>query len=156
MAWPPSIQDFKDKFTREFVYGTGGDMVRDEDIQSAYDEAVVYFNQSLLPTEALQKIAWLYLSAHIMVLNIQTAGGLSAVNLGQGTRNVGEGVIVSKGVGQVNVTYQVPPPNVAKSAILLYFFRTDFGQRYMQIIYPMTAGPAVVVDGPTPDQWNAE
>lgn len=147
-TWPPTVDDFKAKFTREFVYSDGFDAVRDADIQRGLDEAAPHFNQSLFGTPADQTSAYLFVAAHCMVMNIQTAGGLSAVNRGRGTRNVGEGVTVSKGVGQANVTYQVPPPRVADSPTLLYFFQTTFGQRFIQLVSPRLIGNMAVVCGP--------
>lgn len=148
MAWPPVRADFKTKFFREFIYGTGLDSVTDNDIDRALDEVPPLFNQSLLDTTADQTSAYLYITAHIMVMNIQGAGGLSAIPRGRGVRNVGEGVQVSKGIGQANVTYQVPPDRIAQSGTLLYFFRTDFGQRYIQMILPRLTGNMAVVAGP--------
>jgi hypothetical protein len=148
MAWPPSVADFKAKFTREFVYGDGFDSVRDADIQRGLDEAPPLFNQALLDSSVDQTNAYLYLAAHNMVMNIQSAGGLSAVARGRGVRNVGEGVQVSKGIGQANVTYQVPPERIAESPTLLYFFRTDFGQRYLQMMVSRLAGHMATVCGP--------
>lgn len=148
MAWPPAVSDFKAQFDREFIYGTGFDSVRDTDIQRGINECSPLYNQSLLDTTADQTIAFLYLAAHCMVMNIQAAGGLSAAPRGRGVRNVGEGVTVSKGVGAVNVTYQVPPERVASSPTLLYFFQTTFGQRYIQMIAPRLIGNVQVVDGP--------
>lgn len=156
MALPPTVQDFKDKFTREFVYGVGGDAVKDSDISRALEEVPPLFNVSLLDKELDQKNAFLYAAAHMLVMNVQGAGGLSAVPRGRGVRNVGESVMVAKGVGGVSVTYQTPPPRIAASPLLLYFFRTDFGQRYIQLVDSRTAGPAVVVAGPTPEQFNQE
>lgn len=150
MAWPPTVDSFKSKFNREFIYGDGADKVQDGDIQRGLDEALdgSYFNQSLFDTEGQQTSALLYLAAHLMVMNIQAAGGLSAVPRGRGVRNAGEGVMVSKGIGQVNVTYQVPPERVSSSPTLLYFFQTTFGQRYMQMVTPRLIGNAAVVCGP--------
>lgn len=148
MSWPPTVTDFKAKFTREFVYGDGYDSVRDPDIQRGLDECPPLFNEALLDATTDQASAYLYLAAHNMVMNIQGAGGLSAVSRGRGVRNVGEGVQVSKGIGQANVTYQVPPPRIAESPTLLYFFRTDFGQRYIQMMVSRLSGHMAVVCGP--------
>lgn len=144
----PTVADFKAKFIREFVYGTGLDSVTDADIQRGLEEAVPLFNADLLSTVAEQNSAYLFIAAHNMVMNIQAAGGLSAIPRGRGVRNVGEGVMVSKGIGQANVTYQVPPPRIAESPTLLYFFRTDFGQRYIQMVVSRLSGHMAVVAGP--------
>lgn len=156
MTWPPTVQNFKDQFFREFKYADGLDSVMDKDISRAINESVPMFNRSIFPTSDGATFAFLYLAAHVMVMNIQGAGGLSAINRGRGARNVGEGVQVAKGVGQANVTYQVPPPRVANNPTFLYYFRTDFGQRYMQLALPLTAGAMAVVCGPGPNQFNDE
>lgn len=156
MAFAPTVADFKLKFKREFVYGDGFDAVMDSDITRALEEAPPLFNQALLSTTTDQTNAFYYLAAHLLVMNVQGAGGLSAVARGRGVRNVGEGVQVSKGIGQANVTYQVPPPRVAESTTLMWFFRTDFGQRYIQMIMPRLIGNFQVVAGPGPDQFNRE
>lgn len=156
MPFPPSVQDFKGFFVREFIYDVGLDSVTDNDISRALSEAYVQYNPSLFDASTLigtlteSAIAFLYLAAHILVLNVQGAGGLSALPRGRGVRNVGEGVVVSKGVGSANVSYQVPPPTVADSPILLYYFRTDFGQRYLQILMPRLIGNVALVGGTDP------
>lgn len=147
MSWPPSVDDFKAKFDREFNYGIGFDYVRDKDIQRGLDEVPPLYNQDLLDNLTDQTSAYLYIAAHLMVMNIQVAGGLSAIKRGRGVRNVGEGVQVSKGIGQAQVTYQVPPERIASSPTLLYFFRTDFGQRYIQLISLRLLGNMQVVSG---------
>lgn len=157
--FPPLVTDFKGQFPREFSYGTGLDFVTDNDIQRGLNEAGIMFNPCLwdtttpIGTLSEGSIAYLYLAAHLMVLNIQQmAGGLSATPRGKGVRNSAEGVAVSAGVGQVNVTYQVPPPRVANNAILMDFFRTTFGQRFMAMIEPRLIGNIAVVSGRS--TWN--
>jgi hypothetical protein len=147
MAWPPAVSDFKAYFTREFGYGKGGDMVGDGDIQRALNEVSPVFNQSLLDGLTSQTAAYLYAAAHFLVMNVQAAGGLSATPRGRGVRDSAELVIISKGVGQVNVVYQVPPEWIQKSAVLLPFFRTNFGQRYIQMVAPQLVGNFGVVPG---------
>lgn len=147
-SFPPTVGDFKTYFSREFNYSSGLDSVTDNDITRALGEVPPLYNQALLDTTTDQINAYLYIAAHLMVMNIQGAGGLSAIPRGRGVRNVGEGVAVAKGVGQANVTYQVPPDRVSSSPTLLYFFRTDFGQRYLAMVAPRLIGNIAVVCGP--------
>lgn len=122
----------------------------DSDIDRAINEAATgtQFNRGLFDAMNTQKIAFLYLTAHLMVLNIQGAGGLSAIPRGKGVLDGGSGVVVASGVGQANLTYQVPPEWVAKSPMLLDFFRTTFGQRYMAMTSALIRGNMAVVQGP--------
>lgn len=160
--FPPQVSDFKGQFPREFIYGTGLDSVQDGDIQRGLNEAGIMFNPSLWDTTTLigttseGGIAYMYLAAHLMVLNIQQmAGGLSALPRGKGTRNSAEGIVVASGVGQASVTYQVPPPRVAENAILMDFFRTTFGQRFMAMIEPRLIGRIEVVSGRSTDDFGS-
>jgi hypothetical protein len=149
MGWPPAVADFKTKFAREFVYGTGLDAVTDNDIQRGLDEAGdgSLYSISNFDNPTQQANAYLYLAAHLMVVNIQGAGGLSAIPRGRGVRNIGEGIQVSKGVGQANVAYMPVPDRVASSPTLLYLFQTTFGQRYMQMVAPRLIGNVQMVAG---------
>lgn len=162
-TFPPTVADFKAQFPREFSYGPGLDVVQDSDIQRGLIDAGIMFNAGLWDTstplvsggQSEGGIAYLYFAAHLMVINIQQmAGGLSAIPRNKGVRNSPEGVAVSSGVGQANVTYQVPPPRVADNAILMDFFRTTFGQRYMAMIEPRLIGNIAVVSGSTVWPFN--
>ncbi len=158
--FPPQVADFKAQFVREFVYESGLDSVTDPDIQRALNEAGIMFNPglwdstTLVGTSSEGGIAYLYLAAHLMVVNIQDmAGGLSARARGRGTRNSPTGVAVASGVGPANVTYQAPPPRVAENAVLLDLFRTTFGQRYMAMMEPRLIANVAVVSGRSCDPW---
>lgn len=149
MACPPTVDDFKAKFTREFIYGTGLDTVTDNDITRAISEAPPIFNQSLLDTLTDQTNAYLYLVAHLLWENIDMAGGLSAVSRGRGFQGDGEGVTVAKGVGQANVNYQPPPElRISQSPTLMRLWRSKFGMRYVMMISPRLIGNMAVVPGP--------
>ncbi len=146
MILPPiTVAEFKAQFNREFVYGPGLDTVQDADITRALNEAYIVWNPALWDTDEA-KIAYGYSTAHFMVLNIQSAGGLSSVNMGRGVNSHGGGVISAKGVGQVNVTYQVPD-FVAQSPILSQFMKTDFGQSFLQLLTPRLVGNVSFVFG---------
>lgn len=138
----PTIAEFKATFDRDFTYGTGKETVRDSDIQRALDGAATVFNPAIWDdTEG--KTAYEYLSAHFLVLNIQMAGGLTKKN---GTQNRGGGITQSKGAGQVNVAYGIPP-RILEDAVLNQFMRTDYGMRYLQLITPRLIGNMAVVSG---------
>lgn len=156
MAWPPNVADFKAKFVRPFVYGDGLDTVTNGDITSALADVPQYFNPALLDSPSLQNSAYLNVAAHIMVLNIQTAGGLSAVKRGLGVRNVSENNTISKGLGQANVSYDQPPERIRFSPTLSYLWRTTFGQTYLAMISQHLIGNMAVVEGPNPNQWSNE
>ena len=146
MTAPADVADFKDQFDRDFIYGDGKDSVRDIDIQRGLNEADSIFNPDIWVSAAEQKIAYLYASAHFMVMNIQMAGGLSAKPKGLGVRNRGGGIIAGKSVGQVSVTNGMPD-SIVNDPILNQFMRTDYGLRYLAILTPRLVGNIAVVTG---------
>jgi hypothetical protein len=152
MSFPPSVSDFKAQFTREFSYGPSLAQVQDNDIQRALNETSISFNPSIwdgqtaLGTTTEQNIAYLYLAAHYMTLNIQGAGGLSSVNRGRGVKSSGGGTIQSKSVGSVSVTYVIPE-DIQNSPILGQYMRTDFGQKYLALLTPRLVGNVAIVAG---------
>lgn len=145
-SFPPSVADFKAYFNRDFIYGPGLNTVQDTDIQRGLNETMFVFNQALWGSDYEVATAYLYASAHFMVLNIQAAGGLNATNMGVGVQSKGGGTIESKGVGSVNVGFAVPD-FVRQSPILSQFMRTDYGQSYLQLLNPRLVGNIQVVSG---------
>ena len=148
MATPPVTKDeFKAKFDRAFKYGTGLETVRDSDIDNAFSEALLVFNPSLWDT-ANAKQAFLYASAHFVVVNIQAAGGALPVVTGEGLDNRSDGIVENKTVGQVSVAYTPPPDRLKRMAFLQPFWETEFGKRYVMMLLPKLVGNTGAVSGP--------
>ena len=152
MSYPPAVSDFKLQFVREFVYGPSPAAVMDADIQRAINEAGITFNpglwdgQTALGSTTELNIVYLYVSAHYLTLNVQGAGGLSAVNFGRGVKSSGGGTIESKSIGSVSITYAIPD-HIKNEPILSQFMRTDFGQKYLCLLTPRLVGNVAVVSG---------
>jgi hypothetical protein len=147
MAFPPTASDFKARFVRDFLYGVGSDAVTNGDITNALSDAIPLFNQSLWSSPTETSTAFLFLAAHLLVLNLRPAGGLAAVNVGKGARSGAGGVVISKGVGSVSLSYSIPM-RVQNSPILSQFMRTDYGQRYLSMLAPRLIGNVTVAGGP--------
>lgn len=152
---PATIAQFKNQFSRDFVYGSGLETVRDVDVQNGLNMASTLYNPRLFDTtpigvtptitsEAL--MAYLYLSAHFMVTALQAAGGLGKV--GRGVFSQGEGVVTSKGAGSVNVGF-LWPDSITGNAALFQLTKTTYGQAYLQILMPLMVGNIVTVLGET-------
>jgi len=90
------------------------------------------------------QIGYLYLTAHLLSLSLQAAGGLGAIPAYGGQGSSGGGVIKNKTVGSITVGYEIPE-FVAKSATLSQFMRTNYGQKYLQMWLPKRAGRRVFV-----------
>jgi len=159
---PASVADFKVQFSRDFHYGVGLDTVRDIDIQAGLNMASTVYNPALFDTTSVGVIpnltsealmAYLYASAHFMVLSLQAAGGLSAVSKYQGVNSQGEGIVSGKGVGGVNVSFSWPSTIVDNPA-LFQFTKTSYGQSYLQILMLKLVGNVQVVAGETQPEQN--
>jgi hypothetical protein len=148
VSYPPSIADFKAQFDRDFVYGSGTDTVRDADITRALADANMLFNPGLWSTEEKPTVYGL-LAAHFLVTNIQAAGGASPGNQGKGLASHGGGTVESKSVGGVSVGFAVPD-FVRQNPILSQLMRTDYGQKFLMLIYPRLVGNVAVISG-SPD-----
>lgn len=146
MTPPVDVADFKTQFNREFVYGDRKDQVMDSDINRALGDTSIVFNPCLWVDDNEQNIAYLYASAHFLVLNLQNAGGLSIENNSAGLNAKGTGPVIGKSVGQVSLQYLFPDW-VINSPILSGFLTTAFGQRYLQLLTPRCVGAGYVVDG---------
>ena len=144
MTQPAVISDFKAQFNRDFPYGTGLDTVRDADITSAFNSADLIFNAALWSDTEI-KIAYLYVAAHVLWLNLQASGGLN-LNGGQGTEAFGGGTIQQKSVGQASVAYQLPQ-SMADNQLLNWFMESRYGRFYLQMLTPRLVGGGYTVAG---------
>lgn len=151
---PASVLNFKTQFVRDFPYGPGLDKVTDTDIQNALNSASAMFNPCLFDTTPVgvtpnitseAMIAYLNLSAHVMVTSIQASGGLG---LGKkfGTNSQGEGTVGNKSVGGVSVGY-VWPSKVTDDPFLSQFTKTPYGQAYLQVLVLKLVGNISAVVG---------
>jgi len=139
-----TIQDFKDHFTRDFPYYSGSgcskEYVTDTDLNRAYLEASVNFNESLFPNQDQLEIAYLYLAAHFLCIDMQMAA--------QGLNSVGYNPVTSRTVGSISESYQVPEW-LSKDPILSAYTTTRYGQKYLTIIRPLLVGNVTVYEGAT-------
>lgn len=99
------------------------------------------------------QIAYCYLTAHLMVLSIQNAGGLGAPQSSQGPGSSGGGIVQTKSVGSVSIGY-VFPDFVTKSPTLSQYMRTGYGQKYLQMLAPRIPGRRVFIVGGEPTVAN--
>lgn len=149
MPLPPAVVNvagFKLQFTRDWTYGKGKESVTDGDIQRGLNEAAEFFNPSFFDTQSTP-IAYYYAAAHLMVLNVQAAGGLSAIPRNLGTKNRNSGVVTNKSAGQLSIQYGVSQ-SLIEDAILGQFMETSYGRRYLQMVSGHTPGHVITVSGP--------
>ena len=117
------------------LYLVKTDYVWDQDIQKAYDEA----NATILTkinTDAALKQAYLYLTAHYLV------GDLNA----NGLQSTGNGLLGSKAVGNVSVSYIVP--DWAKKESYSFYTTTYYGMKYLTLTRPYRVGNVIPFSTP--------
>lgn len=136
----PSVQDFKDKFYRDFPYGDTLATVQDRDIQSAYDDVDLYMNPGLFCDQSHYTQGYLLLAAHFLVTNLR--------NSTQGIAGQYEWLVGSKAVGSVSESLQIPQ-RIMDNPSMAMLTKTSYGAKYLFLILPNLVGPAMIVAGAT-------
>lgn len=111
------------------------DYVWDEDIEKAYLEADATVLTKINTLPALQQ-AYLYLSAHYLVCDLNANGLQSTAN----------GIIGSKAVGNVSVGYVIP--DWAKKQGYSFFTTTYYGMKYLALTFPYRVGNVIPFSTP--------
>jgi hypothetical protein len=136
-----TITDFKNYFVRDFFYYTTGaddSAVTDDDLGRAFVEAKINFNEGLFSDFDTTKVAYLYLAAHYLCVNLQTAAG--------GINSVGYSPVSSRSVGGVSESYEIPDW-LKKDPVLAAYNTTRYGQTYLSIVRPLMIGNTLVFQG---------
>lgn len=146
-----TVNDFKNLFTRDFKYAIPSgstespfpcptDYVMDTDIDRAFLEATINFNEALFSDDNQLKITFLYLAAHYMVNDLQTAS--------QAMGSSSSFPVSSRSVGGVSESYSIPEW-MLKDPVLGSFASTRYGQKYISLIKPLLIGNVAVYEGAT-------
>lgn len=136
-----TVEEFKTRFTKNFIFGNETDQVSDTDVQNAINDALTVFNQDLLPTDENginpSEIAFYYLSAHFCQLNYDEQGMGPQANFIQSSRSVG------------GMSESLQIPDWVSNSELSIYATTSFGLKYLQMIKPYCIGAAYAVEGKT-------
>lgn len=140
-----TVADFKAQFGRGFVYVGSStcaneEQVTDDDITKALSEANVNFNPALFSDDGTLRMAFLYLAAHYLCNDLQTAM--------QGIGSTASMPVNSRSVGGVSESYQVPEW-VGRDPFLSFYATTRYGMKYLSIIKPLLIGAVSVYQGVT-------
>lgn len=128
----PTVTDFKSYFTRDFPYGVANNTVLDSDITKALGEAGVNFNSGLFGDQDTYSMAFLYLAAHYLVMDLRASS--------QGITGNFPWLEAPKTVGSVSQGFTFPE-FIATNPILAHFGKTYYGAKYITIVYPRLIGP---------------
>jgi len=144
-----TTEDFKGYFYRDFEYakpfgseypipGCPEEYITDQDIEKAFTEAKSNFNPGLFSYDDQLKVCYLYLAAHYLVNDMQTAA--------QGINSVGYAPVNSRSVGSVSESYTVPEWAV-NDPYWSNFVTTRYGMKYISLVKPLTIGNVKVYMG---------
>lgn len=145
-----TAEDFKNYFVRDFAYlpdpytGCEADrlnFVLDSDIEKAFAQAKIKFNQSLFGTNEEIELGYLWLTAHYMVIDLQAAQ--------QGASSAGARFNVSsRSVGSVSESYDIPE-TYKKNPFISFLSKTAYGEKYFSLIQSRIIGNTFAVCGGT-------
>lgn len=136
----PTVDDFKDRFRRDFPFGDSLEQVQDADITIAMEDTTLTLNTELCSTQAVYTKFFLYLSAHHLVVNLR--------NSSQGIAGQYSWLQQSKGVGSVNEAFAIPQ-RILDNPELAMLAKTNYGAQYLQWILPLLTGQMFIVCGRT-------
>jgi hypothetical protein len=114
--------------------------ILDADINKAFSEAQIIFNQSLFGSDANLTIAYLYLTAHFLVVDIRRSS--------QGLASKGDFLAQSQTVGAVSETLSIPS-NMASNPIYQLYLTTGYGSKYLNLAMPALVGRVRIAYGAT-------
>ena len=114
--------------------------ISDDDIQKAFNEAICNCNPAIFEDDNSLKLAFCFLSAHYLCLDIRTSQ--------QGLGSKGEFVTASKGVGSVSESVAIPQTFLT-DPFLSYFTKTEYGNKYLSLLVTRLRGNMGIAMGAT-------
>ncbi len=137
----PTVTQFQTQFVRDFPYGTDPNVaVLDVDIINAFNLVDTTINQALFSTQSQFQIAYGYLAAHFLVLNLRASS--------QGLNGQYTWAQNSKSVGQVSEAFTIPQ-RVIDNPNFMQYTKTNYGAMYLNLLWPLLVGQAFTVCGTT-------
>ena len=137
----PTVAQFQAQFARDFPYtndiNTG---VVPADITSAINLTDYSINQGMWPDQTSFTLAFLYLTAHYLVMNLRAAS--------QGINGQYNWLQNSKSVGQVSESFSIPQ-RILDNPTLSQLAKTNYGAQYLQMLIPNLVGQMYTVQGST-------
>lgn len=137
----PTIQDFKDYFTRDFPYSSdpaGG--VTDADIGKAYGQVNFAINPALFSNQENYTLGYLWLAAHWLVTDLRAAS--------QGQSGQYTWLTTSKSVGSVSESFQIPQ-RILDNPTFAALSKTNYGAKYLNLLLPALTGQVFIARGRT-------
>lgn len=110
---------------------------RDDDIENAFNEAKINFNEGLFGDDEKALMMFLYLTAHYLTIDFRNATGTNQI-----------GIMTSKSVGSVSQGYTIPAW-INNSKALSVYATTGYGIKYASLLRPYLVGNVMLLKGRT-------
>jgi hypothetical protein len=137
----PTVQQFQTQFIRDFPYGTDPNVsILDADIINAFNLTDITINPRLWDNQTSYQIAYGYLAAHFLVLNLRASS--------QGLNGQYNWAQNSKSVNGVSEAFTIPQ-RVIDNPDFMQYTKTNYGAQYLNLLWPLIVGPAMSVWGRT-------
>lgn len=137
----PTVQDFKDYFTRDFPYGTDPETsVLDSDIVKAYGQTNINFNPDLFANQESYTVGYLLMAAHWLVVDLRMSS--------QGISGAYSWIVQSKSVGSVSESFAIPQ-RILDNPEWAMLAQTNYGAKFLQLMIPQMSGQIFSVFGGT-------
>ena len=141
MFTAPTIANFQAQFIRDFPYGTDPSVsVIEQDIFNAFNLTDIAINPALWGNQTAYQIAYCYLAAHFLVLNLRASS--------QGLNGQYNFLQNTKAVGAVSEGFQIPQ-RIIDNPELMMLTKTQYGARYLELVLPQLCGQVFSVHGRT-------
>ncbi len=137
----PTVADFKNYFVRDFPYGADPTTsILDSDITKAMGESKFNFVARFFSSQENFNIGFYYLTAHYLVIDLRASSQGIA---GQFSWNES-----SKSVGSVSQSFSIPQ-RILDDPNFAWLTKTNYGAKYLMLIFPQLAGQMFSVCGRT-------
>jgi hypothetical protein len=111
--------------------------ITDDQIEKAIEEARFIFREDLFQDRE-KMMAWLYLAAHFLVVDIRNITG--------GVNSAPYFIESHKRAGSVEVSYAIPS-GISSNPLLSGLMTTGFGQKYLTMAYPRSVAHMMLLKG---------
>lgn len=137
----PTIDDFKNYFTRDFPYGTDPQTsVLDADIGKAFGQTNFAINPALFSSQENYTLGYLWLSAHWLVVDLRASS--------QGISGQFNWLETNKSVGSVSEGFSIPQ-RILDNPRFAMLSKTNYGAKYLELLLPALAGQVFIACGRT-------
>lgn len=133
-----TVEGFKSQFDRgQFDFGTSTDQIRDKDINQAFSETDAIFNPNIYPDESASDLAYYYLAAHFVQLDLEAI------------ESEGQPVLLQNSRSADGISESLNIPKEMMNGDFAQYATTWYGQKWFMLTLPYLGGSVHSVGGAT-------